>query len=102
MPQILCLLKPIKIIPLKKCFGPYCTIGWVDIGTRTKVLLRFVTYLTKATKINKKVFSPSDRFIVGQNILGHALYRGSKIFFFHNMDFMAAEFYVDFKNINLP
>jgi hypothetical protein len=34
----------------------YCIIGWVDIGTRTKVPLKFVTYLSKITKINKKVF----------------------------------------------
>jgi hypothetical protein len=30
------------------------TIGWVDIGTRTKVPLKFVTYLSKITKINEK------------------------------------------------
>jgi hypothetical protein len=46
-----------------------------------------VTYLSKITKINEKVFWPGDRFIVGQNVLGHALYRGPK-FFSHNMDFM--------------
>jgi hypothetical protein len=33
------------------------------------------------------VFWPSDRFIIGKNILGHALYRGQKNF--HNMDYMA-------------
>jgi hypothetical protein len=32
----------------------YCTLGWVDIGTRTKVPLKFVTYLSKITKINEK------------------------------------------------
>jgi hypothetical protein len=50
------------------------------------------------------MFWPSDRFIVGQNILGHALYIGPKQFF-HYMDVMGrkeAEFYIDFKNINLP
>jgi hypothetical protein len=31
-----------------------CTVGWVDIGTRTKVPLKFVTYLSKITKINEK------------------------------------------------
>jgi hypothetical protein len=31
-----------------------CAIGWVDIGTRTKVPLKFVTYLSKITKINEK------------------------------------------------
>jgi hypothetical protein len=30
------------------------TVGWVDIGTRTKVPLRFVTYLSKVTKIDEK------------------------------------------------
>jgi hypothetical protein len=30
--------------------------GWVDIGTRTKVPLGFVTFLSKITKINEKVF----------------------------------------------
>jgi hypothetical protein len=29
-------------------------VGWVDIGTRTKVSLRFVTYLSKVMKINEK------------------------------------------------
>jgi hypothetical protein len=61
----------------------YCTIGWVDIGTRTKVPLRFVTFLSKVMKINKKSVL-SQCFIVGQNILGHALYalyRGPTIFF---------------------
>jgi hypothetical protein len=32
----------------------YCIIGWVDIGIRTKVPLRFVTYLSKVTKMNEK------------------------------------------------
>jgi hypothetical protein len=31
-----------------------CRVGWVDIGTRTKVPLRFVTYLSKVTEINEK------------------------------------------------
>jgi hypothetical protein len=30
------------------------TVGWVDIGTGTKVPLRFVTYLSKVSKINEK------------------------------------------------
>jgi hypothetical protein len=29
-------------------------LGWVDIGTRTKVPLRFVTHLSKVMKINEK------------------------------------------------
>jgi hypothetical protein len=31
-----------------------CTIGWVDIGTRTKVPLGFAIYISKITKINEK------------------------------------------------
>jgi hypothetical protein len=39
--------------------GGYCTVGWVDIGTRRKVPLRFVTYLSKVMKIDeKKCFDP--------------------------------------------
>jgi hypothetical protein len=34
-------------------YGGY-TVGWVDIGTRTKVPLKLVTYLSKRTKINEK------------------------------------------------
>jgi hypothetical protein len=29
-------------------------VGWVNIGTETKVPLRFVTYLSKVMKINEK------------------------------------------------
>jgi hypothetical protein len=29
-------------------------LGWVDIGTRTKVPLRCVTYLSKVTRIDDK------------------------------------------------
>jgi hypothetical protein len=38
------------------CFSAfsYCTVEWVDIGTRTKVPQGFVTYLSKTTKINEK------------------------------------------------
>jgi hypothetical protein len=32
----------------------HCTVGWVDIGTRTKVPLRFVTFISKVMKINEK------------------------------------------------
>jgi hypothetical protein len=47
----------------------------------------------------EKVFGPSDRFIVGQNILGHALYRGPKICFTTKTSWVSkdAEFYVDLK-----
>jgi hypothetical protein len=53
----------------------------------TKVPLRFVTYLQKVPKIEKKFFWSSHRFIIGRNFLGHALYK-SPNFFIHNMDFM--------------
>jgi hypothetical protein len=32
----------------------YFIVGWVDVGTRTKVPLRLVTYLSKVTKITEK------------------------------------------------
>jgi hypothetical protein len=54
--------------------------------------------------MEKKLFWPSDLFIIGPDSLGHSLYKGQK-FFVHNFDFLVskdAEFYVDFKNINLP
>jgi hypothetical protein len=43
-------------------------------------------------------------FIVGQNILGHALNRGPKFVFTIWTSWVSkdAEFYVDFKNISLP
>jgi hypothetical protein len=31
-----------------------CRVGWVDIGTRTKVPLRFVTYLSKVSETDEK------------------------------------------------
>jgi hypothetical protein len=31
-----------------------CSVGWVDIRTGTKVPLRFVTYLSKVTKIRER------------------------------------------------
>jgi hypothetical protein len=34
--------------------GEDAVVGWVDIGTWTKVPLKFVTYLSKITKINEK------------------------------------------------
>jgi hypothetical protein len=34
--------------------NPDYAVGWVDIGTSTKVPLKFVTYLSKITKINEK------------------------------------------------
>jgi hypothetical protein len=31
-----------------------CTLGWVDIGTRTTVPLRNVIYLSKVSEIDEK------------------------------------------------
>jgi hypothetical protein len=71
-----------------------------DIGTRTKVPLRVVIYLSKVSEIDerkcviyhskvpkiatKNFFLPSYRFIVGHNILGNSLYSRRA----HNIDFM--------------
>jgi hypothetical protein len=52
-------------------------LGWVDIGTGTKVPLKFVTYISKVTK--KSVLTQWTSWVSKD-----------------------AEFYVDFKNINLP
>jgi hypothetical protein len=74
-----------------------CTVGWVGIRTRTKVPLRFVTYLSKVTKINaKKCFDPVTasslvktfwvmHYIVDQN------------FFPHNMDIMGIKRFQNYK-----
>jgi hypothetical protein len=32
----------------------YSTVGWVDIGIKTKVPLRFVKYLSKVSEIDEK------------------------------------------------
>jgi hypothetical protein len=39
----------------QKQHAPY-TVGWVDIGTRTKVPLRFVPYLSKVSETDEKMF----------------------------------------------
>jgi hypothetical protein len=41
---------------IKIQFQSSTALGWVDIGTRTKVPLKFVTYLLKVPKIAKKNF----------------------------------------------
>jgi hypothetical protein len=65
---------------------PPCTVGWVDIGTRTKVPLGFVTYLSKVTKLTKKCFDPvTASSLVKTFWVMH--YIEFKIFF-QNMDFM--------------
>jgi hypothetical protein len=44
--------EPAESNPTSRVFNRrmYYTLGWVDIGTRTKVPLKFVTYLSKITK----------------------------------------------------
>jgi hypothetical protein len=70
----------------------HCRVGWfwTFFTFSTKVPLRFVIYLPKVPKIAKKMFGPSNRFIIGHDFLGHALYKGPK-FVFHNMDFMGTK-----------
>jgi hypothetical protein len=48
--------RKLKIQKSPKIDFPYCAVGWVGIGTGTKVPLRFITYFSKVTKINKEVF----------------------------------------------
>jgi hypothetical protein len=42
-------------------FDMYCTVGWVDIGIKTKVPLRFVTYLSKVGLGRKHFFDLSRK-----------------------------------------
>jgi hypothetical protein len=69
----------------------------------TFVPLRFVKNQRKKTKIAKKLFLPSDLFIIGHDFLGHGLYKGPKFFFPIWTSWVSkdTEFHVDFKNINL-
>jgi hypothetical protein len=68
--------------------------------------MRFVKYLPKVLKIVKQNFEPSDLFIIGHNFLGHTLYsiRVQNFLFtiWTSRVSKDAEFYIDFKNINLP
>jgi hypothetical protein len=41
------------------------TLGWVDIGTRARVPLRFVVYLKKSRGNDKKLVFSSNHFSVG-------------------------------------
>jgi hypothetical protein len=80
----------------------YCIVGWVDIGTGTKVPLRFVTYLSKVTKITKKTHLPLHHWLKHFESCT-ILYRGPTNFFTIWTSWVSkdAEFYVYFKNINL-
>jgi hypothetical protein len=84
----------------------YCTLGWVDFGLftfSTKVPMRFVIYLPKLPKIAKKIFLTQWPLHYRSLLFGWCTRRVQN-FFIHNMGFMVsedAEFYLDFKNINL-
>jgi hypothetical protein len=47
-------------------------VGWVDIGTRARVPLRFVVYLKKSRENDKKLIFSSKHFSVGP---GHTVHR---------------------------
>jgi hypothetical protein len=48
-----------------------CIVGWVDIGTRARVPLRFVVYLKKSRENYKKLVFSSNHFSVGP---GHTVH----------------------------
>jgi hypothetical protein len=87
----------------------HCPLGWVDFRLfftfSTKVPLRFVIYLPKVPKIaKKKFFYPvTASSLVTTFWVMH--YIGVQNFLFTIWTSWVAkdaEFYVDFKNINLP
>jgi hypothetical protein len=43
----------------------HCTVGWVDIGTRARVPLRFVVYLKKGRENDKKLVFSRNHYSVG-------------------------------------
>jgi hypothetical protein len=62
---------------------------WDDIGTGTKVPLRFVTYLSKVTKINEKSVLTFDPVTASSLVKTFWVMHYKEVkFFFHNMDFM--------------
>jgi hypothetical protein len=65
----------------------FCSFRRFDI--RRFVFRRFVfrRFVCAPKIVTTKNFSPSDCFIIGQDFLGHALYKGPK-FIIRNMDFM--------------
>jgi hypothetical protein len=64
----------------------YSRVGWYWNLDKSTTEVCDIPFKSNENK-QKKVFGPSDRFIIGQSILGHALYRGTTKYF-HNMDFM--------------
>jgi hypothetical protein len=61
---------------------------------------------SKSTENSKTIFLPSKRFIIGQDFLGRAQYskRVQNLLFTIWASWVSkdAEFYIGFKNINLP
>jgi hypothetical protein len=51
-------------------FVLYCTVGWVDIGTRARVPLRFVVNFKKSRENDTKLVFSSNHFSVGP---GHSV-----------------------------
>jgi hypothetical protein len=78
----------LKWCGVKILSNTFCIIGWVDIGTRTKLPRRFVTYLSKVTKINNKsVLIQWPLHHLSKHFGSRTILR-SHIFFLHNMGFM--------------
>jgi hypothetical protein len=84
------------------------TVGWVDFRLftfSTKVPLRFVIYLRKVPKIaKKKFFDPVTASSLITTFWVMHYIRVKKFFFTIWTSWVSkdAEFYVDFKNINIP
>jgi hypothetical protein len=85
-----------------------CIVGWVDfwlfLDFQQKYSWDLLHTFQKYRKWQKNKFWPSDRFIIGHDFLGHALYKGKNFIFTTWTSWVSkdAEFYVDIENINLP
>jgi hypothetical protein len=83
-------------------------VGWIDFGLftfSTKVPPEICYIPSKSTENSKKTFIlPSDHFIIGHDCLGMHYIRVKKFLFTIWTSWVSkdAEFYVDFKHINLP
>jgi hypothetical protein len=84
----------------------YCTEGWVDVGIRTKIMLRYVHFYVKVWNtvyVENSYWSTASAQV--QTFKGHAVHKGQK-YFFYNLGFMPVwvsndpEFNVNFKYIN--
>jgi hypothetical protein len=86
----------------------HCSVGWVDFGHfkfSTKVPVGFVTYISKVTNSTEYFFYPvtASSFVMTYWVMHYCIH-GAKHFFFTKWTSWVskdAEFYVDFKNINL-